>query len=63
MTEKKYHIYLNSRCIYNSLTEEEFNKTWSMILNFMSIASSFNKEDLSYEEVYFSKETSLQSSH
>jgi hypothetical protein len=63
MTEKKYHIYLKDRCIYNCLSEEEFDKTWAMILNFMSIASSFDREDLSYEEVYFSKETSLQSSH
>jgi hypothetical protein len=52
MNEEKYNIYLKGRCIYNSLEKDEFNNTWNMIQNFLSITeSSVNKEDLSYKKI------------
>jgi hypothetical protein len=51
MNEEKYNIYLKDKCIYKSLEKEEFNNTWNMIQNFLSITeSSVNKEDLSYKK-------------
>lgn len=63
MTEKKYHIYFKNRCIYHSLSEIEFEETWKMLNNFMSIINNAEKNDLSYEEVLFKREVSLNSSH
>jgi hypothetical protein len=51
MTEKLYHIYIKTDCIYHSLNEEEFQKTWDMIQKFLSIYHSrINKDDVQYEE-------------
>jgi len=63
MTEKRYHIYLQDKCLYHSLSEEEFNTTWKMIFEFLTVADERKKEDLTYEEVLYSKETILNSSH
>jgi hypothetical protein len=63
MIEKKYHIYLKNKCIYHSLNEEEFNMNWKMISEFLSVTDDRKKEDLSYEEVYYSKQISLNSSY
>lgn len=63
MTETLYHIYLNNKCIYHSLTKDEFELTWKMILEFLSITDDSKKNDLSYEEVIRSKELALNSSH
>jgi hypothetical protein len=63
MTETLYHIYLKNRCIYHSLTREEFNLTWKMISEFLAITDDSKKDDLSYEEVVKSKEFSLNSSY
>jgi hypothetical protein len=63
MSEKKFHVYFKDMCIYHSLTEIEFLETWKMLNNFISIISDVNKSDLSYEEVLFKKEVSLNSSH
>jgi hypothetical protein len=64
MTEKIYHIYLKNKCIYHSLSEDEFKKTWEMIHNFIDIATEIEKEDLEYEELTLpKKEIVLSSSH
>jgi hypothetical protein len=52
MSEEKYDIYLNGRKIYDKLEEEEFNNTWKMIQNFLSITESpVCREDLTYKKI------------
>lgn len=65
MTEKLYHIYIKTDCIYHSLNEEEFKNTWDMIQKFLSIHhSQINKDDVQYEEVLLDKSpTCLQPSY
>jgi hypothetical protein len=63
MTETLYHIYLRNKCIYHSLPEDEFNLTWKMISEFLSITDDSKKNDLSYEKVIKSKDLALNSSH
>ena len=63
MIEKKYHIYLNNECLYHSLSIEYFDITWKMISEFLTIIDDKKKDILSYEEVFHSKETVLNSSH
>jgi hypothetical protein len=58
MTEKLYHIYLKKECIYHSLNEEEFIKTWDMIQKFLSVHDAqIDKNDIQYEEVLVDKTT------
>jgi len=65
MINKIYHIYVKNNCLYHSLTEEEFKKTWNMIHNFLSVVncSEISKEDINYEELTVSREVILNSSH
>lgn len=52
MIDRKYNIYAKEKCIYQSLPEEEFNRTWKMIQNFLSIIDgNVKKEDLTFEEL------------
>ena len=52
MTEKIYHIYAKKQCIYHSLSEEEFTKTWDMLHRmFDLIGIDISEKDISYEEV------------
>lgn len=52
MNEEKYDIYLNDRRIYHRLKKEEFNNTWKMIQNFLSITEApVKKEDLTYRKI------------
>ncbi len=55
MNDKVYHIYAKQKCLYHSLTYEEFERTWNMIHNFLSVIDaetvSVKKEDLSYVEL------------
>jgi|LauGreDrversion4_2_1035121.scaffolds.fasta_scaffold42108_9 hypothetical protein len=59
MKDKLYHIYAKQKCLYHSLSKEEFENTWRMIHNFLSVIDSesvsVKKEDLSYEEVILDK--------
>jgi hypothetical protein len=63
MIEKKFHIYLNNECLYHSLNIEDFEIKWKMISEFLTIIDDRKKDNLSYEEVLYSKETILNSSH
>lgn len=64
MIEKKYHIYIKDKCIYHSLSENEFQETLNTLRNFLSIVSCDVKiEDIDYEEVLTCKEFSLNSSY
>ena len=64
MTEKIYHIYAKDQCIYHSLSEEKFSDTWDMLHKMIEfLGRNISREDLSYEELYVSKEIVLNSSH
>jgi hypothetical protein len=63
-TEKIYHIYAKDKCLFHSIKEDEFETTWSTINNMVGIMKTdYVIEDLSYEELIFQKEMSLNSSH
>jgi hypothetical protein len=62
--EKTYHIYAKDRCIYHSLSKDKFEEIWEMLHRMVEILDmNTSKEDLSYEELYVSKEVLLNSSH
>ena len=50
--EKVYHIYAKEECIYNNLTEKQFNNTWNTLNGMVGLMKTdYTFEDLSYEEV------------
>jgi len=50
--EKVYHIYAKEECIYNNLTELQFNQTWNALNGMVGLMKTdYTFEDLSYEEV------------
>jgi len=52
MQETIYHIYAKDKCLYNSLNEEEFKKTWSTLQSMIGLLQSdYSLEDLSYEKL------------
>ena len=62
--DKVYHIYAKDRCLFHSIKEEDFQATWNTLNNMVGLMKTdYNVEDLSYEELYVSKETILNSSH
>ena len=49
--EKVYHIYAKEECLYNNLTERQFNKTWETLKGMVGLMKTdYELEDLSYEE-------------
>tara|TARA_R100001129_G_C5129086_1_gene192553 strand:- start:264 stop:479 length:216 start_codon:yes stop_codon:yes gene_type:complete len=49
--EKVYHIYAKEECIYNNLTEQQFNNTWKTLKGMVGLMKTdYELEDLSYEE-------------
>ena len=42
---KSYHIYLNDKCLFKNLNEEEFNLIWNKLY------TSYWKEEITYTEV------------
>jgi hypothetical protein len=63
MLEKVYHIYAKEKCLYHSLKEEEFYKTWNTLLTLVDLTSSeYQKEDLNYEELIVNKKSVSESS-
>jgi len=64
MTEKVYHIYAKNECLYHSLREDEFKKTWEQLNNMVGLMKTdYSKDDLSYEELLINREVVLNSSH
>ena len=50
--EKVYHIYAKEECLYNNLSEIQFNKTWNALNGMVGLMKTdYTFEDLSYEEV------------
>ena len=49
--EKVYHIYAKEECLYNNLSEEQFNNTWETLKGMVGLMKTdYELEDLSYEE-------------
>ena len=49
--EKVYHIYAKKECLYNNLSEEQFNNTWETLKGMVGLMKTdYELEDLSYEE-------------
>ena len=44
MNSKNYHIYLNDKCLFKNLNQEEFDVIWGRIYH------SYFKEELTYVE-------------
>ena len=42
---KTYHIYLNDKCLFKNLNEEEFNIIWNKLY------TSYWKDEITYEEI------------
>jgi len=42
---RSYHIYLNEKCLFKNLNEEEFNMIWSKLY------TSYWDDDLTYTEI------------
>ena len=50
--EKVYHIYAKEECLYNNLTEKQFNETWETLKGMVGLMKTdYELEDLSYEEI------------
>ena len=59
-----YHIYLKDRCVHYGLTEEEFRNTWSNMKGMVGLMKTeYTIEDLSYEELKYSRTATIDSSH
>ena len=49
--DKVYHIYTKEECIYNNLSEEEFQEKWTELNAMVGLLhTDFSPSDLSYEE-------------
>ena len=49
--EKVYHIYAKEECLYNNLTEQQFNSTWETLKGMVGLMKTdYELGDLSYEE-------------
>ncbi len=42
---KSYHIYLNDKCLFKNLNEEEFNLIWNKLY------TSYWREEITYTEI------------
>ena len=62
--EKIYHIYAKDTCLFHSLKQEEFQRTWKELNNMIGLMKTdYSLEDLSYEELSVNREIILNSSH
>jgi len=59
-----YHIYLKDKCLHYGLTEEEFSKAWETAKGMVGLMKTeYTIEDLSYEELKYSRTVTIDSSH
>jgi hypothetical protein len=61
---KIYHIYAKDRCLFHSVSEEEFPVIWNTLNNMVGLMKTdYTQEDLTYEELVMNKDIILNSSH
>ena len=59
-----YHIYAKDVCLYSGLDKEEFERTWRDVKGMVGLMKTeYTVEDLSYEELKYSREATIDSSH
>ena len=64
VSEKMYHIYAKDVCLYSGLDREEFQKTWNDVRGMVGLMKTeYTIEDLTYEELNYSREAIIDSSH
>ena len=62
--EKIYHIYAKDKCIFHSVKEEEFTRTWDTLTKLVGLMKTdYQVSDLSYEELTVNKEIIRNSSY
>ena len=62
--EKIYHIYAKEECIYNNLTETEFEKTWQSLKGMVGLMKTdYTEDDLSYEVCEVNRVSAIDASH
>jgi len=62
--EKIYHIYAKDKCLYHSLTEDEFKNTWKQLKTMVGLMKTdYSTDDLTYEELLLNREMISNSSH
>ncbi len=50
--EKVYHIYAKDQCLFHSLKEEEFKKTWSTLHQMVGVMKTdYSVDDLNFIEL------------
>ena len=53
---RSYHIYLNEKCLFKNLNEEEFDIIWNKLY------TSYWREEISYSEITNENELSVEES-
>ena len=63
-TEKIYHIYAKDKCIFHSVKEEDFSRTWDTLQKMVGLMKTdYQVQDLTYEELTVAKSVSIESSY
>jgi len=61
---KVYHIYAKNECLYNNLSEKQFNNTWETLKGMVGLMKTdYEIGDLSYEEVELIRHTTDEHSY
>ena len=62
--EKIYHIYAKEKCLFHSLSEDEFPLVWNTIRSMVGIMKTdYEVGDLSFEELCLNKKIYEDASH
>jgi len=62
--EKVYHIYAKEECIYNNLSESQFNQTWETLRGMVGLMKTdYTEEDISYEVCEVNRISAIDASH
>jgi hypothetical protein len=62
--EKVYHIYAKEECIYNNLSESQFNQTWETLRGMVGLMKTdYTEEDISYEVCEVNRTSTVDTSH
>lgn len=62
--EFRFHIYAKDKCLFHNLQKEDFDDKWDTLRNLVGLMKTeYSVSDLSYEQVEFVKDISIESSH
>ena len=63
-TTKVYHIYAKRECLYNNLSESQFNQTWETLKGMVGLMKTdYVEDDLSYEVCEVNRTSAIDTSH